>query len=118
MPNITWKNPKSIPNVEKGSEEQYWIATYSKRKDSISVYLAIYQNRPLETDDHGEYLDDDYLVNESGDPHESIGWVSNQSHYEFDNFYVPIEFNEDCNFLGWAEYQPPEFSGVEQGGAA
>ena len=113
-----WLSPATIPAVEKGTEKQYWIATYNKRRDSISVYLAIYQNRPLEVDDNGEYIDDDYLVNADGEPHESIGWVENKSHYEFDDFYMVIDFNDNYQLLGWAEYQPPAFNLPEKGGAA
>lgn len=107
--NVIWNAPDAIPEVQKGSEKQFWIATLSKCTGKQHVYLAQYQNRPLEYDEHGELLSDDYLVSPDGEPHESVGWVSSKQHAEFDEYYELISFNDDYQLLGWAEYQPPTF---------
>jgi len=116
---VNWQDPSHSPEVEKGDEKLFWVAVKVKRPNTASqsvtekvvTFLAYYQNRPLEVDSEGEYIDDDYLVNECGEPHESIGWVNCQSHCEFDNFYVPIEFDDNYELLGWAEYVAPGFHG-------
>jgi hypothetical protein len=113
-----WQAPDLIPNVEAGTEEQFWIAVHSERTGEPHVYLAIYQNRPLTLDENGECTDDDCLVTPDGDPHESIGWVTDQAHHEFDNYYEPIEFSEKYKLLAWAAYQAPAFTGLDQGGVA
>ncbi|WP_351122667.1 hypothetical protein [Shewanella sp. T24-MNA-CIBAN-0130] len=113
-----WQPPESIPRVEIGAENEFWIAVHSKLANKNYVYLAIYQNRPLLLNENGDPLNDDFLVNVDGDPHESIGWVTNKNHYEFDDFYEAIDFNDDYHLLAWAEYQPPAFTGLDNGGAA
>ena len=110
--NIEWQKPTVIPEVKIGDDVEFWIAVETQRPDKpkeIITFLAIYQNRPLEHDDDGELISDDYLVTPDGDPHESIGWVTCKSHYEFDDFYESIEFNEKYKLLGWAVYTPPSF---------
>lgn len=106
---LKWNKPDSIPVVELGSEKQFWIAV--ECHGQIRVLEALYQNRP-EFDEKGEIYDF-ALTSENGEGVESIGWVENKNHYEFDDFYEPIVFSESCVLLGWAEYSTPEFSGVE-----
>lgn len=102
-----WQSPDLIPDIPVGTESEYWIAIYNDKTCKVVVFLANYQNRPLTYDDNGDLISDDYLVNADGDPHESIGWVTNKSHHEFDDFYEPIVFSDDYRLLGWAEYEPP-----------
>jgi hypothetical protein len=116
MRNLTWNKPESTPVVEHGTEEFFWIAVESRfnkdKKPKVFVFLALYQNRPLSLDEDGNPDNDDYLSDTSGEPIESVGWVENKSHYDFEDFYVPLSFNDDYKLLGWAEYVAPEFTGV------
>jgi hypothetical protein len=105
---IEWNKPHLVPSIKKGTEKLCWLAVRNGQ-NKVYVFDALYQNRPLKTDDNGEYLSDDYLVNDSDEPIESIGWVHNQQHSEFDNFYQPIEFNEHYELLGWAECEKPKW---------
>ena len=115
---VEWKAPDSIPEVEKGTQRLLWLAVEVSRPNphpnteqtKVITLLAIYQNRPLDLDKEGESLDDDCLVDTDGAPLGSVGWVFDKQHYEFDNYYVPIEFNDNYKMLGWAEYTPPAFT--------
>jgi len=114
MENIKWNNPGTVPNVEKGKEELFWIAVESPHSSSPHVFLAYYQNRPLEFDDEDEeYPLGDVLYNTEGEAIESIGWMDCKQHYDFDDYYSPIEFNDQYKLLGWAEYTPPKFTGKQ-----
>lgn len=114
VPNaITWYKPEELPEVELGTETEYWIAVQSKYKDKPLVFLALYQNRPLRHDNDGDLIEDDWqIVSPDGDPWHSVGWVEDKAHCDFDSFYESIDFNDDYQLLGWAEYQPPEFKEV------
>ena len=103
-----WHKPHLVPAIKKGTEGLFWVAVRNGQ-NKVYVFDALYQNRPLETDDDGEPLDDGCLINVDGEPIESIGWVHNQQHSEFDNFYQPIDFNEHYELLGWAECKTPEW---------
>ncbi len=110
---LNWNKPEAIPQVKSGTEEQFWVAVEidspKHEKPKVITFLAQYQNRPYKDGDedlHG----DDALVNTDGEYVNSIGWVTCQSHYEFDNYYELITFNENYKLLGWAEYTPPEFT--------
>jgi hypothetical protein len=119
MKALNWQKPETTPVVPKGDELEFWVAIESTRvnpHNQVSstrtyTFLAQYQNRPLETDEDGEYLDDDYLTDVNGEPVESIGWVSCKAHDDFDNFYEKLDFNENYKLLAWAEYTAPEFNG-------
>ena len=107
-----WHRPSITPLVSVGTESLFWIAT--KRTDnegevSHNVRLAHYQNRPLELDGEGNPTSDDNLFNIDGDAIESIGWVEDNEHYEFENYYSPIEFNEHYELVAWAYVHVPTF---------
>lgn len=110
---IKWNSPESIPEVKEGTEDLFWIAVVNDKKKQI-VFLAYYQNRPLETDEDGDPANDDYLININGDPIDSVGWVDCKEHSEFDNFYTKLDFDESYKLLGWAEYDPPKFTGLSE----
>lgn len=113
--NVTWNSPESTPNVPEGEERLFWIAvraSYHDRPTSTYVRLAHYQNRPLIHGEDGEPISDDYLVSIDGDPMESIGWVSETEHDDFNDFYRPIEFSEVYEILAWTVCEPPAFTGV------
>jgi len=119
MINVKWQDPKAIPKVNAGTEEQFWMAVEAKRGDEVKIFtfLAQYQNRPFNKErcDDDDYLDDnDALVNCYGDYINSVGWVRCQSHIEFDNYYTQITFRDDYKLLGWAEYTPPAFTSDNQ----
>ncbi|WP_067097851.1 hypothetical protein [Marinomonas atlantica] len=103
-PIVKWNAPDTVPEVELGTEKQFWIAVETKH--GITVFEALYQNRPSV---EGE---DWTLIGEDGEYISSVGWVQNQAHYEFADFYVPLGLCENCKLLGWAEYEAPEFTGV------
>ena len=117
---LEWKSPDTVPEVKEAAERLFWLAVEYKRvtphpdskQTETFTFLAFYQNRPIELDDDGEPTNDDYLVNTDGEPMESIGWVTDKQHDEFDNYYMPIEFSDHYKLLGWAEYTPPKFTGV------
>jgi len=119
MKALNWQKPEAIPVVPEGDEIQFWIAIESTRVNPHNqvtstrsyTFLAQYQNRPLETDEYGEYIDDDYLTDINGEPVESIGWVSCKAHDDFENFYELLDFNENYKLLAWAEYTAPVFNG-------
>lgn len=107
---VNWNNPKSTPDVEKGTEKLCWLAVKAESRPPV-VFLAHYQNRPLELDEDGEPLDEcNCLSNCDGEYIESIGWVDCKEHYEFDNFYTPLSFNKDYRLLAWAECKTPTFA--------
>jgi hypothetical protein len=112
---IEWKGAGAIPVVSKGAERLFWLAVEVASSDEPKVvtFLAHYQNRPLEQDGDGEFLNDDYLTNTDGAPIESVGWVSCKEHVEFSNFYEVIKFNDEYKLLGWAEYTPPTFTKIK-----
>lgn len=112
-PIVKWNDPNTVPEVELGTEEKYWIAV--ETKSGINVFEVLYQNRPLLQDEDGDANDEcaDWALNgEDGGYVSSVGWVQNQAHYEYSDFYVPLGLCEDCKLLGWAEYQAPAFTGV------
>ena len=114
MKNIKWESHLLPPKVERGTEKEFWVAVEmndgppENNKTKVITFLAQYQNRPYKEGDE-DVIDDDYLVNTDGEYVDSIGWVTCQSHYEFDNYYELISFNEHYKLLGWAEYTPPKF---------
>ena len=108
-PEKKWNPPESVPDVPEGEERLYWIATSSKETGfKPHVRLAHYQNVPLKVDENGDPIGDCFY-NPDGEPIESIGWVEQYEHYEFNRFYEGIAFNEDYRLLGWSEYHPPAF---------
>lgn len=115
-----WQSPETIPAVPAGEEQEFWIAVHSQRTNKTHVYLAQYQNRPVNLDEDGEPIgDEDLLIDVDGEYVDSVGWVMNRQHTDFDNYYEKIDFNSDYQLLGWANYQPPAFDGVViEGGAA
>ena len=106
---VEWNRPDKIPDVAKGEEQPYWIAIKND-KGKIYVFMALYQNRPLELDEHGDPLNDSVLVDPDGEPINSVGWVEAKKHAEFDDFWELIHFNKNYKLLGWAEYVPPTFN--------
>lgn len=120
---LNWQKSELIPVVGLGDERLFWVAVEANRvnphkqrnmiETHVVTFLAYYQNRPLQVDSDGESLDDDCLVNTDGEPVESVGWVSCKAHYEFDNFYEQLDFNDNYKLLGWAEYTPPVFTAAE-----
>ena len=110
--NLEWQLPALVPVVKEGTEEEFWVAVVSVRDGirSVHTFLGMYQNRPLQLDEEGDPINDDYLSNDDGEAIESIGWVSCKSHIDFDNFYQQLHFNDNYILLGWAEYTPPEFT--------
>jgi hypothetical protein len=108
MSEVNWNKPDLIPAVEQGKEEPYWIAVKTD-KGKAFVFMAYYQNRPLEIDEHGEH-NDDCLINFDGDPIGSVGWVDAKQHVDFDDYWESLTFNEHYQLLGWADYNPPKFT--------
>ena len=109
-PIVNWNSPETVPNVKLGEEELYWIAVESER--GIFVFSAYYQNRPLITNEDGELLDgcDDWVLsNEYDGEIESVCWVHNRLHLEYDHYWEKINFDHEYKLLGWAEYDTPEF---------
>ena len=109
---LEWKKPCETPIVKRGSEECFWLAVEIKRANkepSIVTFLGQYQNRPYQNGDE-EIYGDEYLVNTDGEYVDSVGWVTCQSHYEFDNYYELIQFSDTYRLLGWAYYKPPKFN--------
>lgn len=112
---LEWNEPESVPYVALGSEKLCWIAVSAVQplKNCADVetfktyaFLANYQNRPIIDE-----LDEDWqLYNSDGERVHSVGWVTNKSHHEFQNYYETIKFGSGYKFLGWAEYEPPEFT--------
>ena len=114
---VEWKSPELTPDVKKYDQELFWIAVRSKWSDSepsrTSVYLAHYINKPLELDEDGEPLSDDCFVDTDGAYMDAVGWHDQYEHHDFSGFYQKVNFSEKLVLLGWAEYQPPEFTGVK-----
>lgn len=109
--NVEWNEPESIPCVAKGGQQLFWIAVDSQHTGETHVFLAYFQNRPLELDKEGE-PSDDTLHDPDGEPINSVGWVDCKQHHDFDDFYTPLLFDESYKLLGWAEYEPPKFTGL------
>jgi hypothetical protein len=105
---MKWESPNKTPSVDLGTEKKYWIAVKSPRREKPLVFLALYQNRPL---DHPHSYDWE-LTDEDGHAVSMVGWVNCQKHVDFDNFYSSITFTETYVLLGWAEYTPPEFTAL------
>lgn len=105
---LRWNSPDTVPDVPKWTEQEFWIAVASKYTGKTHVFLAQYQNRPLENDP----ISDDCLVDCDGEYIHSVGWVSCQTHVQYDNYYEAMDFSDHWKLLGWAEYTPPEFTGV------
>lgn len=115
-PVVLWRSPDEVPPVEKFGMGLFWVAVQSQRKPTDkpkhSVFLAYFMNKPLELDSDGESNDPDPHVDCDGEYVEAIGWHSQYEHYEFSSgFYEPITFCEQYLLLGWAEYEPPVWSG-------
>lgn len=110
---MKWNLPTVNPDVSLGDEKEFWIAIYSERTNKEHVFIAQYQNRPFD-EESDDYLEDYVLHTPDGDPIDSVGWVTCKEHSDFDNFYEPITFNEQYRLLGWAEYEPPKFTGLNQ----
>lgn len=118
---VVWHSPESTPEVGKNEKRTFWIAVNVTLRpcngDPVIkqvVFPAQYLNMPLEYDDEGELLNDDCPVNTDGDHVEAIGWHTERDHEEFDNYHPAIDFNDDYVLLGWAEYEVPSFTGVNQ----
>jgi hypothetical protein len=107
-----WNNPEDVPVIKEGTEKEIWLAVEIDspkfEKPKKITFLAQYQNRPYKEGDEGLH-GDDALVNTDGEYVNSVGWVTCQSHCEFDNYYELITFNENYKLLGWAEYTSPKF---------
>lgn len=106
-----WFAPFITPLVPMGTESLFWLAIESNYcgKSRSFVRLAHYQNRPLELDDGGESTSDDHLVNTDGEPLESIGWVNVNEHYDFEDYYSKIEFNDEYKLVAWAYVHTPDY---------
>ena len=102
---MKWESPNKTPNVGFGTEKQYWVAVKSAGILKPLVFLALFQNRPL---DH-PLTYDWQVMDENGEAFDAVGWVECQRHMDYDNFYSSIIFTESYVLLGWAEYTPPEF---------
>ena len=109
--NTVWISPDIEPVVEAGEEEIFWIAVHSQYTGKTHVYPAQFQNRPLELDENDDPAQDWVLYNDDGYVG-SVGWVTCKEHYEYSDWYEPIEFTEKYKLLGWAEFRPPEFDGI------
>lgn len=112
-PVVFWRSPNEVPPVKKFEKELFWIAVRHQRsadKDpKHAVFLAHYINKPLEFDEYDEPIDPDPHVNEDGDYVKAVGWHNEYDHHDFSGYYQPIEFNDQYQLLGWAEYVPPVF---------
>lgn len=113
-PVVDWNDPKSIPEVELGSQELFWLAVETMH--GVHVFDAYFVNRPIVVNEDGEITREceDWLLSDP-DGREivgAVGWHSCKEHSEFDNFYVPLHFRNRYVLLGWAEYETPEFTGV------
>ena len=112
---VQWNSPDSTPSVDIGTEELFWLAIQSKKSDGtkyIIVRSALYQNRPLIEDEEG-FRPGWTLIDPDCEHIDSVGWVDVTNHYEFDDFYEPIYFDDYYKLLGWAEYCTPEFNGTQ-----
>ncbi|BCE02960.1 hypothetical protein [Marinicellulosiphila megalodicopiae] len=111
---LKWNNPETTPTVKLGTEELFWIAVQSSRREEPFVFLAYFQNRPCDTaiaNDDGPV--EHWAVSNEHDGYvSSVGWVENKAHYDYSEFYEPLEFNDDYKLLAWAEYIAPKFTGV------
>lgn len=111
--NLNWNSPDKTPEVEIGTEEEFWIAVDSRYSGKTHVFLAYYQNRPLDLDEDGYPIDEDVcLYDTNSEPIASVRWTHLKEHECYENYYTPIEFSEDYVLLGWAEYQEPKFTGI------
>lgn len=113
-PIVDWQSPDSVPDVPKDETETFWVAvefTRGNGETSRCVYDAQFVNKPVEFDEEGEPLSDDYFVTEDGDPVSAVGWHSLKEHADFDGYYDPLPFSDDYVLLGWAVYEKPDFIG-------
>lgn len=116
-PEVLWHSAEEVPPVEVGDLTKFWVAVLShyKLKDgkpSILVFCASYANRPLFLNEGGEPTTDDYHTNEDGEPVEVVGWMNEFHHPDFDGYYETINFNDEYQLLGWAEYTVPVWNSV------
>ena len=116
MLELNWRNPEIIPVVKVGQEVEFWIAVEITRPNKcakVFTFLSQYQNRPY-IDGDEDLGGEDALVNTNGDYVDSVGWVTCQSHNQFDNYYEPIQFSDDYKLLGWSEYVAPKFTRMDK----
>lgn len=106
-----WNSKDTAPDVEIGTEVEYWIAV--KTPEKVYTFIALYQNKPLRLDEEGEPLDDWCLHDDCGKPLDSVGWVSSKVHYEYDDYFEKLDFHEEYELLGWTEYTPPKWEPKE-----
>lgn len=112
MAKLGWNDPNAIPEVPKGESVSFWISVERTNRQGgklTNVYCAQYTNMPVVFDEDGEPDTDFHLVSEDGETISAVGWHDVKNHYDFDDYYEPIVFNEDCKLLGWKEYVKPEF---------
>jgi hypothetical protein len=113
---VNLEKPELIPVVNSGCEKEFWVAIkintansqLNSEQSKIVTFLAQYQNRPY-TEGDEDKDGDEALVNTDGEYVNSVGWVTCQTHYEFDNYYEIIAFKDNYKLLGWADYTPPVF---------
>lgn len=115
-PIANWIKPEVLPEVELYEVKTFWVAVKTIRTDRAGtaiekqfVFPAQYVNKPLILDGDGDYENDDYFVNEDGEPVSCIGWHSEMDSSEFDGWYPSLPFSDEYILLGWAEYLKPEF---------
>lgn len=113
-PVVIWNNPETVPNVKIGEEELCWIAVESDGK--VFTFSAYYQNRPLITNEDGDLINgcDDWALSNEWDGYiDSVCWVHNRLHTDYDHCWEQIKFDNEYKLLGWAKYETPEFTGVK-----
>lgn len=112
---IKWQSPGSVPDVQLGGEKLFWLAVKSVRGgvEHEAVYLANYLNKPKVYNDKGDLTDEciDWLLTNDWEEEgiDAVGWFDSKAHPDYENWYEPINFNEDYVLLGWAEYNAPPF---------
>lgn len=109
---VKWHKPEETPSVTKGESKEFWIATERKDRNgklTTSVTCAQYTNMPVNFDDNGEPDTDYHLVSEDGEAISAVGWHSVKNHYDFDDYYEPLSFDDSYKLLGWANYIKPKF---------
>lgn len=114
-PQVIWQLPSITPEVPKGENQLFWVAVQTRwsegEQPKTEVYLANYINKPLELDDNGEPIDDEHFVDTDGQPMSAVGWHNQYDHPDFNGYYEKMQFSDKCKLLGWAEYQPPVWTG-------
>lgn len=114
-PTVNWQSPLSIPVVQKGDSDVFWLATRIRRGNdwAVVVFDAQYVNNPLEYADSDiekeEPLGEPFYT-EDGEPIDAVGWHSVMEHVDFNGYYEPIVFDENRELLGWGLYLKPEFT--------